>query len=54
MGDAARDEVREALARKVPKASVVSAFSTVPSEVLFEVIRREATDSPPAEPHVLW
>src|SRR5438034_10987671 len=30
----------EALARKVRKAKVVSAFSTVPSEVLFDVFRR--------------
>lgn len=35
----------EALARKVPKARVVSAFNTVPSEVLFGVFaaRRKAT-----------
>jgi predicted dinucleotide-binding enzyme len=30
----------EALAKKVRKADVVSAFSTVPSEVLFEVFRQ--------------
>jgi predicted dinucleotide-binding enzyme len=35
----------EALAKKVPKARVVSAFNTVPSEVLFDVFeaRRKAT-----------
>src|SRR6266851_5310034 len=35
----------EALAKKVPKARVVSAFNTVPSEVLFKVFeaRRKAT-----------
>jgi predicted dinucleotide-binding enzyme len=35
----------EELARKLPKARVVSAFSTVPSEVLFDVYgaRRKAT-----------
>ncbi len=35
----------EGLARKVPKARVVSAFNTVPSEVLFDVFeaRRKAT-----------
>lgn len=35
----------EALAKKVPKARVVSAFGTVPSEVLFDVFeaRRKAT-----------
>ena len=43
----------EALARKVRKANVVSAFSTVPSEVLVRRLRRKATDPPPAEPHVL-
>src|SRR5437867_13352066 len=31
----------ETLARKVHKAHVVSAFSTVPSEVLFDVFRRK-------------
>ena len=31
----------ETLAKKVPKAHVVSAFSTVPSEVLFDVFRRK-------------
>jgi predicted dinucleotide-binding enzyme len=31
----------EALARKVRKAHVVAAFSTVPSEVLFDVFRRK-------------
>src|SRR5207244_11753134 len=35
----------EALAKKIPKARVVSAFGTVPSEVLFGVfeVRRKAT-----------
>jgi predicted dinucleotide-binding enzyme len=32
-----RSSGAETLARKVRKAEVVSAFSTVPSEVLFEV-----------------
>src|SRR5204863_634776 len=31
----------EALARKVRKADVVSAFGTVPSEVLFDIFRRK-------------
>src|SRR5438034_3281444 len=31
----------ETLAKRVPKAHVVSAFSTVPSEVLFDVFRRK-------------
>ena len=31
----------EELARKVPKAQVVSAFGTVPSEVLFDVFKRK-------------
>src|SRR2546421_6615922 len=37
--------ISEALAKKVPKARVVSAFGTVPSEVLFDVFesRRKAT-----------
>jgi 8-hydroxy-5-deazaflavin:NADPH oxidoreductase len=42
----------EALARKVRKAKVVSAFSTVPSEVLFDVFAAKR-DPPPTEPHVL-
>jgi hypothetical protein len=33
----------EALAAKVPKAQVVSAFSTVPSEVLFPVFERRGS-----------
>jgi len=37
----------EALARKVPKAHVVSAFSTVPSEVLFPVFERCGKGSAP-------
>lgn len=37
----------EALATKVPKAHVVSAFSTVPSEVLFPVFERRGKGSPP-------
>jgi predicted dinucleotide-binding enzyme len=37
----------EALAAKVPGAHVVSAFSTVPSEVLFPVFERRGKGSPP-------
>ena len=37
----------EALAAKVPKTFVVSAFSTVPSEVLFPVFERRVKESPP-------
>jgi hypothetical protein len=37
----------EALAAKVPKTFVVSAFSTVPSEVLFPVFERREKESPP-------
>jgi predicted dinucleotide-binding enzyme len=37
----------EALAAKVPRAHVVSAFSTVPSEVLFEVFERRKKPKPP-------
>lgn len=37
----------EALAAKVPKAYVVSAFSTIPSEVLFPVFERRKKGSPP-------
>jgi predicted dinucleotide-binding enzyme len=37
----------EALAAKIPKAHVVSAFSTVPSEVLFSVFERRGKGSPP-------
>jgi hypothetical protein len=43
----------EALARKVRKAKVVSASSTVPVEVLFDVFAAKAKDPPPAEPHLL-
>ena len=41
----------EELAKKVPKARVVSAFGTVPSEVLFDVYeaRRKAT-----KPHIVY
>ena len=38
----------EALARKVPHAHVVSAFGTVPSEVLFSVFARRATTHRPS------
>jgi predicted dinucleotide-binding enzyme len=38
---------KEELAKKVPKANVVSAFNTVPSEVLFEVYEaRRKADKP--------
>jgi predicted dinucleotide-binding enzyme len=37
----------ETLAAKVPGAYVVSAFSTVPSEVLFTVFERRKKGSPP-------
>lgn len=37
----------EALAAKAPEAHVVSAFSTVPSEVLFPVFERRAKGEPP-------
>lgn len=37
----------ETLAAKLPEAHVVSAFSTVPSEVLFPVFRRRTKGSPP-------
>lgn len=37
----------ETLATKVPQAHVVSAFSTVPSEVLFPVFERRGKESPP-------
>ena len=37
----------EALAAKVPKTFVVSAFSTVPSEVLFPIFERREKESPP-------
>ena len=38
----------EALARKVPKALVVSAFNTVPSEVLFDVFERRRKAARPS------
>ena len=37
----------EALAAKIPKAHVVSAFSTVPSEVLLPVFKRRKKGKPP-------
>jgi predicted dinucleotide-binding enzyme len=37
----------EVLAEKVPAAHVVSAFSTVPSEVLFPVFERRGRGTPP-------
>jgi 8-hydroxy-5-deazaflavin:NADPH oxidoreductase len=37
----------EALAAKVPRAHVVSAFTTVPSEVLFPVFKRRGKGKPP-------
>lgn len=37
----------QALAAKVPRAHVVSAFSTVPSEVLFPVFERRGKGKPP-------
>ena len=38
----------EKLARKVPKAHVVAAFNTVPSEVLFAVFERKGSATPPS------
>jgi predicted dinucleotide-binding enzyme len=38
----------EELAKKVPKARVVSAFNTLPSEVFFSVFEGEHGDSPPS------
>ena len=38
----------EALAKKVPKARVVSAFNTVPSEVLFEVFETRGNETRPS------
>jgi hypothetical protein len=43
----------EALAKKVHSAHVVSAFSTAPSEVLFDVFQAQEAATPPAEPLVL-
>jgi predicted dinucleotide-binding enzyme len=37
----------ETLAAKLPRAHVVSAFSTVPSEVLFDVFKRRRRGTPP-------
>ena len=37
----------ETLARKAPGASVISAFGTVPSEVLFPVFNARGTGTPP-------
>lgn len=38
----------EALAKKVPTARVISAFGTVPSEVLFAVFEARGGDTPPS------
>ncbi|HEX9084734.1 MAG TPA: NAD(P)-binding domain-containing protein, partial [Gemmatimonadaceae bacterium] len=38
----------EALAKKVPKAHVISAFNTVPSEVLFSVFERKGGEPRPS------
>ena len=38
----------EELAKKVPKGHVVSAFNTVPSEVLFSVFERKGSGTPPS------
>jgi predicted dinucleotide-binding enzyme len=38
----------EALARRIPKARVVSAFNTVPSEVLFDVFEARRKRSRPS------
>jgi predicted dinucleotide-binding enzyme len=43
----------EELARKVPKAHVVCAFNTVPSEVLFGVFKNKHKSMRP-EPGLLW
>ncbi len=40
--------MEEELAKKIPKARVVSAFSTVPSEVLFSVFERTGDDPRPS------
>jgi predicted dinucleotide-binding enzyme len=37
----------EALAKKVPRARIVSAFNTLPSEVLFSVFESRGGDTPP-------
>jgi predicted dinucleotide-binding enzyme len=38
----------EELAKKAPKAHVISAFNTVPSEVLFSVFERKGKGTPPS------
>jgi predicted dinucleotide-binding enzyme len=38
----------EELAKKIPKARVVSAFNTLPSEVFFSVFAGDAGDAPPS------
>jgi predicted dinucleotide-binding enzyme len=38
----------EELAKKVPKAHVISAFNSVPSEVLFSVFERKGRGTPPS------
>ncbi|MDQ6771255.1 MAG: NADPH-dependent F420 reductase [Gemmatimonadota bacterium] len=38
----------EELAKKVPKAGIVSAFNTLPSEVFFSVFESRGGDSPPS------
>jgi predicted dinucleotide-binding enzyme len=38
----------EELAKKIPKAHVVSAFNTLPSEVFFSVFEGDAGDAPPS------
>ena len=44
----------EALAKKVRKAHVVSAFSTAPSEVLFDVFRRKSKRRTPRRPSLMY
>ena len=44
----------ETLAKKIRKAHVVSAFSTVPSEVLFDVFRRKSKRRTPRRPSLLY
>jgi predicted dinucleotide-binding enzyme len=38
----------EKLAKKAPKAHIISAFNTVPSEVLFSVFERKGSGTPPS------